>query len=210
MQPIVIAAVVVLLVVIAFLIYRARRKPGCATNADCTPPATCVDGTCQPPAACQPPCVSPKVCVNGSCVNPPPQSCYEWSAWTPATQKGTPPWLIGAALNGYMVPVGATDGTNYYVGGTVGDSTAHDYGTFYYGGGNPSVQGTLYGVQATGACPTKFSSTADPTKALQFHGTPVCWDFGGVSNVFVPYQDGACAAWSGMGSFQLVADAYDT
>jgi hypothetical protein len=189
MPSIILAFLVIAVAVIAYVVYK-RRKAGCKTSSDCPAGQVCVNGACQ---------AAPPV---------PPTSCYQWTSWNPATEKGTPSWLISPQAQGYMVPVGAQVAGGWSLGATVGSPLADDYGQFMsMGDTSAAAGGILYGVKATGTCPTAFQSTTDPTKALQFHGTPVCWDFSDTSHAFTPYAGGACSDWGGMGTFQLVQDA---
>lgn len=74
MAPIVIAAIVVLSLVIAYVVWRLYRRGSCETAVDCPVDQTCVGGQCVPAQnSCGggPPCAPPAICVGGKCVTPP-------------------------------------------------------------------------------------------------------------------------------------------
>jgi hypothetical protein len=126
--------VVLVLVIVAFAVYRARRKGGCSpacvspqtcvggscvtactTNKDCIPPQVCQGGVCLLPSGCPQPCTPPQVCQGTVCVTPAgcPQPCI-----APQVCQGTvcvtppPPVLYGInrANGGLMTMADPTAG----------------------------------------------------------------------------------------------------
>jgi hypothetical protein len=144
---------------------------------------------------------------------------YQWAAWDPSLNDGS--WLVGAKP-GIIAPVGAGGDGVWYLGKSslVKDSNDYGVGDVYQitetsGAGNQDspifLPTELYGVKATGSsCPSTFKPTTDPTKALKFHDTPVCWDFSGTSSNFSRYDatDGACKIFDdpNYSDYKLVLD----
>ncbi|NBQ41342.1 MAG: hypothetical protein EBU23_01850 [Mycobacteriaceae bacterium] len=137
-------------------------------------------------------------------------SCYQWTVWdVEKDSDGPPAGFIGAKPGANTAPVGAqlSDGS-WQVGYSISDPSVNGYGMFRSRDDYPSTKDNLlYGVSATGSCPTTFKTTTDPSKALKFHDNPVCWDSSGRANSFTPYVSGACTQWEGSGPFELVQDA---
>lgn len=138
-------------------------------------------------------------------------SCYQWTVWdVEKDSDGSPPTrFVGAKPGANTTPVGAqlSDGS-WQVGYAISDPSVNGYGMFRSRDDYPSAKDNLlYGVSATGSCPTTFKTTTDPSKALKFHDNPVCWDSSGRANSFTPYVSGACTQWEGYGPFELVQDA---
>ena len=182
--------------------------PGCVTTVDCTPPQVCAGGTCSAPApgcVTNVDCTPPQVCVSGSCSMPASGCSYEWAPWDPSADTAAPAWLVGGSP--YFVPVVASTGE---IGATPRIKSLLKYGTMF-SPGNVSrrdnenrTPGLLYGIKASSACPASFATTTDPTSALHFNNTPVCWDTTSTTGAFTPYANGKCTDWPSWGTFQLV------
>ena len=178
----------------------------------CGPGRKCINGICigSPCTTAPDNCTDGKICDGGNCVDPLPKAdcSYSWKEFTNDYVLPDPSPYLGGNSNTQQIPSGVlldeyTSGLGLTTNGKYveGDGTI-PWGIKFY-----------YGLQGSSACPTKFQSTTDLSKSLQFNGVgeapePVCWDFNGNTNSFSTYNWGknACNAPPGtpVDNFKLI------
>jgi len=144
--------------------------------------------------------------------DPLPISCYEWASYNPSAKK-FPSDILGVPSGSSLAPVGAqnTDG-KWYLGTTSVSPSDSSWGNFT-GGSAGSGGGGIYFKPAqmwylryAANCSTGIAKARTGDPVLMFHGIPVCHNFGTGPGAFAPGGPQGCLAWSGMGSFDPVAD----